>query len=96
MTLARIDCKGASHFYSLTMQVLEWLSEEAQDRLAVGCMALLEKRLKPAIAEDVEILSDSGRDRMFNSASSIFYRLPKIIAARLEDGEQPSFMAVRS
>ena len=81
---------------ALYMQVMEWLSKEAQVRLANACQALLQKRLAPAIEKDVELLSDSGRDRMFNSASSIFLRLPKIIAAHLEDGEQLAFRMVCS
>lgn len=80
--------------FALNMQVMEWLSKEAQVRLADACQALLQKRLAPAIEKDVELLSDSGRDRMFNSASSIFLRLPKIIAARLEAGEQLAFRKV--
>ena len=75
---------------------MEWLSRDAQERLADACRALLQKRLKPAIERDVELLSDSGRDRMFNSASSVFLRLPKILAARLEDSEQLAFRMVRS
>lgn len=80
---------------ALDLQVMDWLSREAQERLADACQALLQRRLAPAIEKDVELLSDSGRDRMFNSASSIFLRLPKIIAARLEGDEQLAFRTVR-
>lgn len=64
--------------------------------VAVSCLALLLQRLKPAIEQDVELLSDAGRDRMFNAASSIFYRLPKMIASQQEDGEPQAFRLVRS
>lgn len=92
-----VGARGSSdrQVLALVLQVMDWLSREAQERLADACQALLQRRLAPAIEKDVELLSDSGRDRMFNSASSIFLRLPKIIAARLEGDEQLAFRTVR-
>ena len=78
----------------MPMQVQEHLTDETQDTLAAACLTLLQERLKPAIEKDVELLSDSGRDRMFNAASSIFCRLPKMIAAHNEEGLQAAFRQV--
>jgi hypothetical protein len=79
----------------LTAQAMEYLAEDAQEALGEACMALLRQRLQPAIAQDVELLSDGERDRAFNAASSIFLRLPRMAAPALEGDEQQAFQQVR-
>lgn len=73
---------------------MEYLAEDAQEALGEACIALLQQRLQPAIAQDVELLSDGGRDRAFNAASSIFLRLPRMAAPALEGDEQQAFRQV--
>ena len=82
--------------FVIPVQVRECLTDDAQDMIAAACTTLLQERLKPAIEKDVELLSDSGRDRFFNSSSSIFYRLPKMIASHNEEDLQAAFRQVGS
>ena len=87
-------CTRLMQVCCLTAQAMEYLAEDAQEALGEACIALLQQRLQPAIAQDVELLSDGGRDRAFNAASSIFLRLPCMAAPALEGDEQQAFRQV--
>ncbi len=73
---------------------MDYLADDAQEALGEACLALLQQRLQPAIVQDVELLSDGGRDRGFNAASSIFLRLPRMTAPAVEGNKQQAFRQV--
>ncbi len=67
------------------MQALPFLTREAKQRLTVPCRVLLQKHILGALRENVELLSDSGRDRMFNGVSALFTKIYVVLGADAEE-----------
>lgn len=48
------------------------------------CRTLLQKHILGLLQENLELLSDSGRDRMFNGVSGIFCKIYVVLASEPE------------
>ena len=56
-------------------QAMRFLTVRAKQALAEPCVALLEVHIAGALAQNVELLSDEGRDRMFVGVSSLLAKV---------------------
>ena len=57
------------------MQATRFLTPEAKRQLALPCLLLLEQHIAENLQSNVELLSDEGRDRMFNGVSALFAKI---------------------
>ena len=64
------------------MQALSFLTPATLERF-VGPMRALLQRMEAQLAENPELLTDQGRDRMFASASGSLSRINKLLAVAL-------------
>ena len=72
-------------------QAMRFLTARAKQTLAEPCTALLEVHIAGALAQNVELLSDEGRDRMFVGVSALFAKvylvLREVMDPALADGK---------
>ena len=66
----------------LHMQALSYLTASTLEQF-VGPMHVLLARMEAQLAENPELLTDQGRDRMFTSASGSLSRINKLLANAL-------------
>jgi hypothetical protein len=66
------------------LQALPFLTHQAKQQLMEPCRTLLQKHIQGALEENVELLSDSGRDRMFNGVSALFSKIYTVLASEAE------------
>jgi hypothetical protein len=63
----------------VAVQAIKFLTLPAKQELANPCGILLHAHILSAVQQSVELLSDEGRDRMFNGVSALFAKIYTVL-----------------